>query len=271
MSKTDQEKALQYDLLIAPTWRNCFDEMFVEHVRLPTEGRILEVNCGTGGASLELAESVRGRGDVLALDPDPERIAIARAKQGVKETPGLAFEVAELEAMEFDSESFDLVIGDASMIVLTYDIEQLIVEMVRVAKPGGSAVLKLASRGSFDEFFSVFWETLHEGSLGDYSTDVEEMITSRLTVSDAEMLLKHAGLKQVKSSTRKFEMTYPDANSFFTAPLIEDIFLDTWMEVMPDARTTEWIRQSTARLIDRERRSDPFCVSVKATLLWGKK
>lgn len=271
MSKTNKEKALRYDLLIAPTWRNCFEEIFAEQVHLPKEGRILEVNCGTGNQSLELAESVRGRGEVLALDPDAERIAIARAKQQVKETPGLTFEVGEIVAMEYESDSFDLVIGDASMIVLAYDLDQLVTEMVRLVKPGGTVLLKLASRGSFDEFFSLYWEALNEGSLEDYAHDIEEMITGRLTVTDAERLLKHSGLKQIKSFTRKYEMTYQDAAAFFSSPIIEDIFFDTWMEVLPDQETTEWLRQSIARLIERERRSDPFYVSIKASLIWGKK
>jgi cytochrome c peroxidase len=40
-----------------------------ESVEIPTEGRILDVNCGTGAHSIELAVRLRGKGEVVGVDP----------------------------------------------------------------------------------------------------------------------------------------------------------------------------------------------------------
>src|SRR5580765_2458086 len=75
-----KELAFRYDLFIAPDWRDRFDTLINENVELPTEGEILDVNCGTGAHAIELAENLRDKGAVIGIDPGVERIAIARAK-----------------------------------------------------------------------------------------------------------------------------------------------------------------------------------------------
>jgi hypothetical protein len=43
------------------------------------------------------------------------------------------------------------------------------------------------------------------------------------------------------------------------------------MEVLPDSDTANRVRQSIARIIDRERKGHKFDVSIKATVMWGQK
>lgn len=272
LSKTEKERAYLYDLFIAPAWQNCFDDLFNENVGLPEEGRVLDVNCGTGGHSIEMAESLRGRGEVVALDTSGERLELARAKAQIKKLPEVTFfEIADPVSLDFEDNSFDLVVGDASMILSAYDIKEMVSEMVRVAKPGATVALKIASRGSFDEFFSIFWEAIHECHLDDASEELERLITERLTVSDAEAMAKRAGLKNAKSVTKKEEFFYDTARQFLTAPLIEDFFLDKWMEILPDQQTADRVYRAIERIIDRERHGQQFDFSIKATLIYGQK
>jgi len=271
VSKTDKEKAYLYDLYIAPTWRNTYDTIFNEQVGLPKEGRVLVVNCGTGGHSIEIAAAMGDKGDVTAVSEHEERLELGRAKAQVQKLSNVSFELGEPPTLDYDDEAFDVVIADASMMMLAYDIEELTNEMIRVAKPGATIVLQIATRGSFDEFFSIYWEALHECGLEEFSQDVESLITERMTVSDAEAMLKHVGVKKLKTVQKKQEFLYDSAEQFLTSPIIEDVFFDTWMEVLPDSDTANRVRQSIARIIDRERKGHKFDVSIKATVIWGQK
>jgi ubiquinone/menaquinone biosynthesis C-methylase UbiE len=271
VSKTDKEKAYLYDLYIVPTWRETYDTVFNEQVGLPKEGRILVVNCGTGGHSLELAAAVAGKGDVVAVSSDQEKLELGRAKAQIQHVSNISFDLGEPPALDYDENTFDMVVADATMMMLSYDIEELVTEMVRVTKTGATIVLQLATRSSFDEFFSIYWEALHECGLEEFSQDVESLITERLTIADAEALLKHAGLKKMKTVQKKREFLFDNAEQFLTSPIIEDVFFDTWMEVLPDSDTADRVRHAIGKIIDRERKGQKFDVSIKATTIWGQK
>jgi ubiquinone/menaquinone biosynthesis C-methylase UbiE len=266
----EKELAYRYDLLISSGWRDRFDTLIDEHLILPAEGRILEVNCGTGEYALELAERLRGKGEVIGLDSDAERLELARAKALVKKLDEVTFELGDPSDLRYPNNDFDAVIGDASMLPPS-QIESLLGEMVRVAEYDKPVILKLSTHGSFDEFFSIFWEALLNAGLADELLgQLEGLINERLTVSGAEALAKRAGLRQVVSFVSKEEFEYESAEQFIESPLIEDIFLEGWLSIVPSAKRPK-VRDEIISIIDRERHEASFEVSIKATLIKGIK
>lgn len=262
--------AYRYDLLITPDWRERFDILLNENVKLPAEGRILEVNCGTGALAIELAEKMRGKGEVLGTDPNAERIEIARAKAQVKKVEFVAFEQSSPECLRYDSFEFDAVIGDASMLP-TDEIEDVLAEMIRVAQPDAPLVLKMATRGSFDEFFSIYWEALFGAGLSDEVwAELEALIKASATIEDAERMAVRAGLRDVKNFTAKEEFNFETGDEFIESPLIKDVFLPYWFAIIPEERQEE-VRAQLVSIIDRERRDATFDISIKATLVTGVK
>lgn len=265
-----KELAFRYDLFITPDWRDRFDTLVNESLKLPVDVRILDVNCGTGAHSLELAERMRGKSEVIGVDPSAERIALARAKALVKKIDNVRFEQSPASDLPFDSHEFGAVIGDASMLN-TAEIQEVLAEMVRVVQPEGRVVLKLATRGSFDEFFSIYWEALLQVGMADEVwTELERLINERLTVSDAERMAEQLGLLKVESFISREEFTYETAEDFLEAPLVTDRFLSEWLEIVPE-ESREEVRSQIINIIERERHEEPFSVSVKATLIVGVK
>jgi ubiquinone/menaquinone biosynthesis C-methylase UbiE len=265
-----KELAFRYDLFVTPDWRDRFDTLINESIKLPLEGRILDVNCGTGAHAIELAERMHGKGEVIGIDPSAERIAIARAKALVKKAKDVKFEQGIAFDLPFDSHEFDVVIGDASMMHVD-EIEDVLTELVRVARPEGRVILKMTTRGSFGEFFSVYWEALHNTGMADEVwTFLERLINERKTLSDAESLAERSGLRSVESFTSREEFTYETADDFLKAPLITDNFLTEWTEIVPPDDRSEVLGQ-LASIIERERNNAPFDVSIKAAVIAGVK
>jgi ubiquinone/menaquinone biosynthesis C-methylase UbiE len=265
-----KELAFRYDLFIAPDWRDRFDSLINENIEMPAEGEILDLNCGTGAHAIELAERMRDKGEVIGIDPSPERIAIARAKAQVKKLEDVRFEQGKASELPFDSNRFEAVIGDASMLH-GEEIRALLAEMTRVAQPEGRVILKLATHGSFDEFFSIYWEALHETGIDDdvWST-LERLINERSTVSDAERMAERSGLRNVQIFGSKEEFSYETAEAFLDSPLINDSFLSDWLEIVPEGTRSE-VRRHISSIIERERHHAPFEVSIKATVIAGLK
>jgi ubiquinone/menaquinone biosynthesis C-methylase UbiE len=265
-----KELAYRYDLFVTPDWRDRFDALVGEKIKLPAEGRVLDVNCGTGSHAIEMAEGMRGNGTVLGVDPSAERLELARAKAQVRKVKDVAFEQGSPSDLRFESNKFDIVIGDASM-VHADQIEDMLAEMIRVAQPGALVVLKMATHGSFDEFFSIFWEALLDNGISDEVwSDLESLINERSTASDAEAMAHRAGLNHVQSFTKKEEFFYETASEFLESPLIKDSFLDEWLGIVPQERRQQ-VLDTISSIIDSERHNGPFELSIKATIVAGTK
>src|SRR5688572_22466700 len=66
--KTDKELAFLQDLFIAPDWGERFAELIDEHLKLPTEGKVLYIAAGTGGHALAIQERAGSKVDLLCID-----------------------------------------------------------------------------------------------------------------------------------------------------------------------------------------------------------
>lgn len=265
---TEKELAYIYDLYVVPGWREAFDRIVDEEVKLPKQGKFLDAGCGTGGSTIDLAVRGGHKTSVVGVDPSGERLALARGKAEAQKMERVAFEQGSLQVLPFGDEEFDLVIGDASLFPAAA-IGAALTELVRVAKPGATVALKLTTRGSFDEFFSIYWEALYNLDLLEYTPQLEALTTARLFVSEAEGLARDAGLKQVRSATRKEEFNYTDGQAFLEDPLINNFFRDDWLALLPDEALRQRVTQELSKIIDQERQRADFDVSIKATLIIG--
>jgi len=265
-----REEAYLYDLYVSPQWRETFNELLDAELKLPDRGTVLDAGCGTGDFALSLALRLGPLASVIGVDPSEERLSIARAKASVKNLDHLVFRTGTLTALGLPGDEFDLVTGDASMLPVS-ELQAAFAEMTRVAKAGATVALVLTTRGSFDEFFSIYWEGLYELGLLEYTPGLEALITERQTVSDVERMARLAGLRNVRSVTRKQRFDFLDAAAFFSAPIMNGYFLPGWLALMPDDAARLRLRRTLATIIDRERHHMDFDVSIKATIAIGQK
>ncbi len=253
-----KEHSYIYDLYVVPHWRNLFDGMYREHLEMPNAGRILELNCGTGGFALELADSVGERGEVLALDTGA-LLELAEAKRSVTKQKNICFRpLSELGDLEL---GFDLIIIDLTLLPLSN--EQLL-QAMKLLSSGGRLVMKYLSRGSFDEFYSVFWEALFDCGIADeYLCRLESLINRYATLEEMELYLKRAKMRSIRNYQQKEEFAFKDARDFFDSPLIKGYFLEGWLSIL-DSDALAQVSQSLQKVIDREA---GFEVSIKANLI----
>jgi hypothetical protein len=143
------------------------------------------------------------------------------------------------------------VLGDGSM-VAPERLPKMLAEMVRVATPGAIVAWWLPTASSFGEFFSIYWEALLRAGLEDHFSDVENLITERLTVSDVEALAEQNGLKDVTSWTTIEEFGYDSGEQFLNSPLIAGFLLRQWLRALTVAER-ELVTQEISQIVDEER------------------
>ena len=267
-TKSDKELAFLHELFVAPDWGERFAELIDEHVSLPPEGKALYVAAGTGGHAMALQERAGEKLQLICLDENEECVEIARAKANTANEQ-TEFQFGKLDAIPLPENQFDLVIGNASL-VPQHRLRDILSEMVRVAAPGATIALTLPTASSFGEFFSIYWEALHNAGLTELESGVEELITELPTISDTEEMAEDEGLKEVQSWSRIEEFDYDSGEQFLNSPLVADFLMKDWLASVPEASRVAVAKEIT-RLINEERHEAEFALSVKATLVAGRK
>jgi len=267
-TKSPKELAFLYDLYVATDWGERFATLVDEHVELPNDGRALYVNAGAGGHALAVQAKAGEKLRLLCVDENDECLELARAKAVVlrQETE---FQQEDPTALSLTDDQFDLVLGDASLTPTT-DLKRVLAEMVRVANPGAKIAWWLPTASSFGEFFSIYWEALVRAGLEDRGGEVERLITDLPTTSDTEDWAHKAGLESVTSSTAIEEFDYESGEQLLTSPLITDFLLPKWLKPLPENERDRVVSE-LAQIIDEEKRSGEFSLTLKATLVVGRK
>jgi SAM-dependent methyltransferase len=116
---------------------------WIDALRLPSRTRVLEVGCGAGLATLELAR--RGFA-VESIDSSGDMVAAAThqvAEAGLGEAVDVR--IADVHALPYPAESFGLVIA-LGVLPWLHSPERAVQELARVLTPGGHAVVTADNR-----------------------------------------------------------------------------------------------------------------------------
>ncbi len=266
--KSDKEIAFLHDLYIATDWGERFAHLVDEHVDLPPQGRALYLEAATGSHALTLQARGGAKLTIVCSDKNEECLELARAK-ALALHERAEFKREDPQALSFADEQFDLVLVNSSFSAPA-NAAEILTEAVRVAKAGATLAWWLPTASSFGEFFSIYWEALFNAGVADHGAAVEHLIADLPPVADAEKWSEEAGLDHVTSWTTKEEFDYASGSEFLNSPLITDFLLPAWLQSIPDAARQK-VKDELARIIDEERHAGEFALTLKATLVVGKK
>jgi ubiquinone/menaquinone biosynthesis C-methylase UbiE len=101
--------------------------------------RVLDIGCGLGHEARRLAELAGRGGSVVGLDVSEEFVAEARRRTEGSALP-LEFRVGDAHALEFPDGCFDLCRAERALLYMK-EPQQVVREMARVLRPGGSAAV----------------------------------------------------------------------------------------------------------------------------------
>lgn len=116
------------DAQISPLGREAMDR-----AQIRSGERVLDVGCGCGQTSVELAERVGSRGRVLGVDISAPMLAVARERAKL---PQLGFARADAQIHAFEREAFDLVFSRFGVMFFE-DPVAAFTNLRRALAPGG--------------------------------------------------------------------------------------------------------------------------------------
>ena len=100
--------------------------------------QLLDVGCGPGTLTDDLAAAVGPDGEVLGVDNAPEVVAAAA---GSSRSPNVRFEVQDVQRLQLPDDAFDVVHAHQVLQHLVDPVAALR-EMARVCRPGGLVAVR---------------------------------------------------------------------------------------------------------------------------------
>lgn len=173
--------------------------------RIATAIRVVDVGCGPGGLTRELADRV-GADRVAAIDPAPQFVAACRERvAGADVREGVA------EQLPWEDGSFDAALS-CLVIAFMRDADAGVREMARVTRPGGTVAICMwdLEQGGMT-MLRLFWTAMRSvqppatGERGRPGT-AEGDIADRLA---------RAGLTDVESGALEVHVDYTDFDDFW--------------------------------------------------------
>jgi SAM-dependent methyltransferase len=172
--------------------------VFTDFARLADGDRVLDVGCGPGALTRELAGR-RGSGSVSAVDPSEAFVAAVRDR-----LPGVRVERAVAEALPFDDRSFDATLSQLVVHFMADPVAGLR-EMRRVTAARGVVAACVWDHAGGHGPLGVFWEAAH---VIDVDADDE---SSRAGTRRGHLgeLFEAAGLLEVEQGAVSVEVEHP--------------------------------------------------------------
>jgi SAM-dependent methyltransferase len=134
-------------------WTARLASPFSEFARLPLDGAVLDIGCGTGSLALALAE--RRPGPIVGVDLAEPYIAFARTKPGADR---VSFELGDASRLSYADGSFA---GALAQLVLIFvpDPAAVVGEMRRVTRQGGVVAAAIWDFRGGLVYQRLFWDT----------------------------------------------------------------------------------------------------------------
>ena len=165
--------------------------------RIPPDGKILEVACGTGIATYHLRQALPSSVHITATDLNSAMLEFAKDKHA--DLPGVTLEVADALSLIFDDHAFDAVICQFGIMFFP-DKNKGLAEMTRILKPGG--VLAFNVWDSLEKNQSV--SIAHQTIASFFESNPPQFLTTPFgfyDIAHIKELITQAGLNDVTSHT----------------------------------------------------------------------
>lgn len=186
-------------------WSRPLAREFVAAVGIDPGTRVLDVGCGTGALTTELARQV-GAERVAAVDPSAPSVAACAAA-----APGADVRVSGAETLPFGDGTFDAALCQLVVNFMS-DAHTGVGEMRRVTRPGGTVAACTWDYRDGMTMLRVFWDA---AVAVDASAPHEGRVMAFCTAEDLERLWHEVGLAEVEAGALVVERSYTDFDDFW--------------------------------------------------------
>jgi ubiquinone/menaquinone biosynthesis C-methylase UbiE len=201
--------AENYHRYLVPLIFEDYARDLARRTRIPADGAVLEIACGTGALTRHLQDAMPETARLVATDVNPDMVDAAKANLGGPEP--VAFQPADGTALPFEDDSFDAVVCQFG--VMFYPDTGLgYREAARVLKAGGSFAFNTWDTHAHNELCGF----VHEQVVRMFPEDPPAFLATPFAYNDISAIkaeLQDAGFSDVHLSVLRRESRAPSARA----------------------------------------------------------
>lgn len=258
------------DREVAPVWHDRFARMILQRIPIVPNSFVLDVHCGAGHTTADLLQRLDDTSRVLAIEPDPAFIGLAKARIRPEWRDRVYFKQGDLSSITamsdatYDLTIANLVLGEA------HDRLGVLSELIRITKPGGHVFATLAMEGTWAEVEDLLGETLRdEGLDGAPLRRLERVRALRPNGRALGELMTKLGVGEdhYVIEQERCSMLFPSGREFLFAPVVEHVPLRLWKLIIGEHGKPQELFWRLKEAIDAYYANHVFSVTMVVGLL----
>jgi arsenite methyltransferase len=226
-----------------PLWSAMAGQLLLRYLPLAPELRVLDVGCGTGFPTLELAQRLGPAASVIGIDPWAAAVVRARRKAKIWEVNNVTFINGDATTMPFPDSSFDLIVSNLGLNNFEDPVTAL-AECRRVARPGSRLALATNLQGTMAEFYAIFRSVLNAPA----AQAVDIHVAHRATIPGIFALLERTGFQPGRSVEQRMAMRFANGTALLRHSFIRIGFLPAWRSLVLESEWPEVFERLRAAL-----------------------
>ncbi len=255
-----------YDAVIVPQWSVPFGRLLLSaFLTLPRGAgwQVLDVACGSGYPTLELARFLGADCDVAGIDVWEEAVQIARRKAADEWLRNVTFLAADILHHTLPEGTFDTITCNLGLPSFV-DRPAALGAMWRLLRSQGQLLLTLPLQAALREFLDTYYLTLRDLRLDDYLRAFGRLVAERPTIEQARKLVEGAGFAVQRELTESFTLRFPTPLAFLRSPLFQTTYMPSFRAIIAD----ETVRRIVFNEVERrlQQRADASGGDLRMTV-----
>jgi ubiquinone/menaquinone biosynthesis C-methylase UbiE len=229
-------------------WAAPFGLRLLEMIKIRKNISVLDIGFGLGFPLLEIAMRLGDSCKVYGIDPWEAAVARVKSKIEIYGIKNVELFTGFAENIPLPDKSIDLIISNNG-INNVQDQEKVFSECRRISRSRAQLLFNFNLEDTMIEFYSVLKDILNESGMHNELEKMKQHIYSkRKPAEEVICLVEKNGFTISEVKHDSFQFRYADGSSMFNHFLIRLAFLNTWQELVPEAKQKEIFEEAERRL-----------------------
>ena len=257
-----------YDEL--PLWSSPFGLLLLDNFPIGEYENYLDIGFGTGFPLIDISQRLGKSCNCYGIDQWESAFQRAKSKIETAKIDNITLINDDASKIEFPENHFDLITSNLGINNFENPL-QVLSECKRVLKPSGSFCFTSNLKGTFNEFYEIYSNTLKELGLEKYELKLNEHINHRGTIESTHLLIEKAGLKIKEQKISEYKMRFLNGSSFLNHSFITVGFIDSWRNMFDEADKLIFFERFETRLNEYAKQKGELSLTIPMIYIECKK